>query len=32
LHLIPRREGDVEMPEGGVRGVVPGKMRYCLAP
>ena len=24
-HLIPRRDGDVESPRGGVRGVIPGK-------
>lgn len=28
IHLIPRREGDVENPQGGVRGCVPGKMGY----
>lgn len=28
LHLIPRRKGDVDLPEGGIRGAVPGKMRY----
>ena len=28
LHLIPRRDGDMEHPEGGVRGVIPGKQRY----
>ena len=28
IHLIPRREGDVEEPRGGVRGCVPGKMGY----
>jgi len=28
LHLIPRRKGDVAMPDGGVRGVVPEKMHY----
>lgn len=28
FHLIPRREGDVERPEGGIRGAVPGKMNY----
>ena len=28
LHLIPRRRGDVEEPEGGVRGVIPGKGVY----
>jgi diadenosine tetraphosphate (Ap4A) HIT family hydrolase len=28
MHLIPRRKGDVQNPEGGVRGVVPERMRY----
>ena len=28
LHLIPRREGDVENPRGGVRGVIPARQRY----
>lgn len=28
VHLIPRRDGDVENPKGGVRGVIPGKMGY----
>lgn len=28
VHLIPRRSGDVERPEGGVRGVIPGKSAY----
>lgn len=28
IHLIPRRDGDVENPRGGVRGVIPGKMNY----
>jgi len=28
LHLIPRYEGDVEEPEGGVRGVIPWKRTY----
>lgn len=28
IHLIPRYKGDVENPKGGVRGVIPGKMRY----
>jgi diadenosine tetraphosphate (Ap4A) HIT family hydrolase len=28
IHLIPRREGDVENPRGGVRGVVPEKRVY----
>ena len=28
IHIIPRREGDVPNPKGGVRGVIPGKMGY----
>lgn len=28
IHLIPRYNGDVESPRGGVRGVVPGKREY----
>jgi ATP adenylyltransferase len=28
IHLIPRREGDVEDPRGGVRGCVPERMGY----
>ena len=28
IHLIPRYKGDVENPKGGVRGVIPGKMKY----
>ena len=28
LHLIPRREGDVDNPQGGVRSVIPNKQRY----
>lgn len=28
LHLIPRYDGDVENPRGGVRGVIPGKQQY----
>ena len=28
VHLIPRRSGDVKQPEGGVRGVIPGKASY----
>jgi len=28
VHLIPRRDGDVENPEGGVRGVIPAKQNY----
>lgn len=27
-HLIPRRDGDVESPRGGVRGVIPTKQAY----
>ena len=28
FHLIPRREGDVEFPQGGVRSVIPQKQHY----
>ena len=28
IHLIPRREGDVESPQGGVRSVIPKKQHY----
>lgn len=28
VHLIPRYKGDMEDPRGGVRGVIPGKMKY----
>jgi diadenosine tetraphosphate (Ap4A) HIT family hydrolase len=28
VHLIPRRQGDVQNPRGGVRGVIPGKAIY----
>ena len=28
FHLIPRREGDVENPQGGVRSVIPDKQYY----
>ena len=28
IHLIPRRDGDVEDPKGGVRGVIPNKQKY----
>ena len=28
IHLIPRRDGDVEEPRGGVRGVFPNKQSY----
>ena len=28
IHIIPRYKGDLERPEGGVRGVIPGKRIY----
>ncbi len=28
LHLIPRRENDVDNPQGGVRSVIPDKQHY----
>ena len=28
IHLIPRREGDVENSQGGVRSVIPSKQHY----
>jgi ATP adenylyltransferase len=28
VHLIPRRDGDVVEPRGGVRGVIPSQQRY----
>ena len=28
IHLIPRYEKDMKDPEGGVRGVIPGKQKY----
>lgn len=28
IHLIPRRNNDIENPEGGIRGVIPNKMKY----
>ena len=28
IHLIPRREGDVDNPQGGVRSVIPKKQHY----
>ncbi|MEA2107969.1 MAG: HIT family protein [Pseudomonadota bacterium] len=28
IHLIPRRQGDMENPRGGVRGVIPAKQHY----
>ena len=32
IHLIPRRKGDVENPQGGVRGVIPSKQHYIRKP
>ena len=31
IHLIPRRDGDIANPRGGVRGVIPAKMDYQTA-
>lgn len=28
IHLIPRRQGDVEDPRGGIRNIIPSKSRY----
>lgn len=28
LHLMPRYQGDMENPKGGVRGVIPSKQKY----
>lgn len=28
IHLIPRYDGDVENPRGGVRGIIPNKQNY----
>ena len=28
IHLIPRRDGDVDNPQGGVRSVIPSKQHY----
>ncbi|MCV0409388.1 HIT domain-containing protein [Nitrosopumilus sp.] len=28
IHLIPRRNGDVAEPQGGIRNVIPRKERY----
>ena len=28
IHLIPRRKGDVENPQGGVRSVIPSMQHY----
>ena len=30
IHIIPRRDGDTSNPTGGVRGVIPDKMCYCI--
>ena len=32
IHLIPRREGDVMNPQGGVRSVIPKKQHYKRKP
>mgnify|MGYP001409409948 FL=1 len=32
IHLIPRREGDVDKPQGGVRSVIPNKQHYKRKP
>jgi diadenosine tetraphosphate (Ap4A) HIT family hydrolase len=32
VHLIPRRQGDVQDPTGGVRCIIPGKASYERAP
>ena len=32
IHLLPRREGDVENPQGGVRSVIPKKQHYTRKP
>ena len=29
IHMIPRYEGDMEDPRGGVRGVIPHKQKYA---
>ena len=28
IHVIPRYKGDIENPEGGIRGVIPDKQKY----
>ena len=28
MHLMPRRQGDIDNPQGGVRGVIPSKRTY----
>ena len=32
IHVIPRYQGDVENPKGGVRGVIPNKKLYEIKP
>lgn len=32
IHIIPRYKGDVENPQGGVRGVIPHKQKYVRKP
>ena len=32
IHVIPRYQGDVENPKGGVRGVIPAKKLYSFKP
>lgn len=32
IHVIPRYQGDVENPKGGVRGVIPAKKLYTVQP
>ena len=32
IHLIPRRDGDVDNPQGGVRSVIPNKQHYKRKP
>jgi diadenosine tetraphosphate (Ap4A) HIT family hydrolase len=32
IHVIPRYQGDVENPKGGVRGVIPHKKLYTVTP
>ena len=32
IHLIPRKEGDVDNPQGGVRSVIPNKQHYKRKP
>ena len=32
IHMIPRRQGDVDNPQGGVRAVIPSKQYYVRKP